>query len=53
MERGVLVGGILILSPAHTNGHCHDERTQDEQDTDDNEDEPGHVQAKNRAARLI
>lgn len=46
LEWGVLVGGILVLATAHANGHRHDESTQDEQDTNDDQDEPGHVHAK-------
>jgi len=53
LESGVLVGGVLVLASAYANGHRHDERAQDEQDAHDNQDEPGHVHAENRAARLI
>lgn len=52
LERGVLVGGIFVLAPAHANGHCHNEGTEHQEYAHDNQNEPGHVHAKDSATRL-
>lgn len=53
MQGGVLVGGILVLAPAHADRDGHDERAEDQQHSDHNQHEPGHVHAKDGARRLI